>query len=107
MVTTDPNNPQNLVQQRVFDDPNGGMIQGRFIPFARWHRRCSTSWGRIHAIERQLAHEERDESCASYNHAQYLDERRRFLVEVVFLAFGQDVVVVGDIASGPQALPLG
>jgi hypothetical protein len=29
------------------------------------------------AIERQLAHDERDESRASYNHAQYLDERRR------------------------------
>jgi integrase len=28
------------------------------------------------AIERQLAHDERDESRASYNHAQYLDERR-------------------------------
>jgi integrase len=31
------------------------------------------------AIERQLAHDERDESRASYNHAQYLDERRRMM----------------------------
>jgi hypothetical protein len=31
MVTIDPNNLQNLVQRRVFDDPSGGMIQGRFI----------------------------------------------------------------------------
>lgn len=31
MVTIDPNNLQNLVQRRVFDDPTGGMIQSRFI----------------------------------------------------------------------------
>jgi integrase len=31
------------------------------------------------AIERQLAHDERDESRASYNHAQYLEERRRMM----------------------------
>jgi integrase len=31
------------------------------------------------AIERQLAHDERDESRASYNHAQYLDERRQMM----------------------------
>ena len=31
------------------------------------------------AIERQLAHDERDESRASYNHAQYMDERRRMM----------------------------
>jgi hypothetical protein len=32
MVTIDPNNLQNLVQRRVFDDPSGGIAQGRFIP---------------------------------------------------------------------------
>jgi len=31
MGTIDPNNLQNLGQRRVFDDPSGGMIQGRFI----------------------------------------------------------------------------
>jgi len=33
------------------------------------------------AIERQLAHDERNLSRASYNHAQYLDERRRMMQE--------------------------
>lgn len=31
------------------------------------------------AIERQLAHDERDDSRASYNHAQYLAERRKMM----------------------------
>jgi hypothetical protein len=31
VVTIDPNNLQNLVQRKVFDDPSEGMIQGRFI----------------------------------------------------------------------------
>ena len=31
------------------------------------------------AIERQLAYDERDDSRASYNHAQYLDERRKMM----------------------------
>jgi integrase len=35
-------------------------------------------WNRD-AIERQLAHDERDESRASYNHAQYLAERRKMM----------------------------
>jgi len=35
-------------------------------------------WNRD-AIERQLAHDERDDSRASYNHAQYLAERRKMM----------------------------
>ena len=35
-------------------------------------------WNRD-AIESQLAHEERDDSRASYNHAQYLAERRKMM----------------------------
>src|ERR1700744_4812995 len=30
-MNIDPNNLQNLVQRRVFDDPTGGMIQQRVI----------------------------------------------------------------------------
>ena len=31
------------------------------------------------AIERQLAHGERDKICAAYNHADYLPERRKMM----------------------------
>jgi hypothetical protein len=49
--------------------------------FAAWRAHCSTNrgcWNRD-AIERQLAHGERDEVRGAYNYAEYLPERRKMM----------------------------
>ena len=51
---------------------------------------------RVDVIERQLAHKERNQSRASYNRAEYLEERRSLMHEWAIyldgLATGADVL---------------
>lgn len=62
-----------------------------------------------HAIELQLAHQERDQVAAAYNHATYLTERRTMMdawaAHLDKLRRGADVLLMPQRKSGPTARP--
>ena len=52
----------------------------------RLHEMASDFGWHSDAIERQLAHAERNKIKAAYNHAEYLSERRRYDANLVRLS---------------------
>jgi len=52
---------------------------------------------RVDVIERQLAHKERNQSRASYNRAEYLEERRSLMQEWA--------IYLDGLATGADVLP--
>jgi integrase len=66
----------------MFANMGGGKYKGRFSPHGI--RGTASTWFNEHGfrhdvIEKQLAHSERNQVRASYNHADYMPERRQMM----------------------------
>lgn len=78
---------------RMFANMGGGKYQGKFSPHGI--RATASTWlneqGYRHdAIERQLAHSERNKVRASYNHADHYLERKKMLQAWADMCFPQN-----------------
>ena len=78
---------------RMFSSMSNGKYQGKFSPHGI--RATASTWlnekgFRHDAIERQLAHTERNQVRASYNHADHYSERKKMMQSWADLCFPRD-----------------